>query len=300
MFNPPSSLLLSPFTETPESITQAEDKEHSVISEEKLPSDAAILASAIIERPENNPERPPPPLPPIQAILPEICNTIPMKLKQLMIWGCEEDVQVQDQKQTSSQLLHFLRAKTKNMGALEATVKSMCASSLPQGPTVKKQGYQFRQVVINALAPKTLCADIENQGPVFRVKRVQLSGSVTYTLVIATKTELWDIGDIFTEVGHGESEAHRSDNKECPNQTAQADSSLNIQLKSQALQCTEPEHVSRVADAKGPAVHCIPIPDFQIRRFEETEVVVSCIVSPGHFYVQHADAVVTLQALFAE
>ncbi|KAM8910733.1 uncharacterized protein AB9W97_006952 isoform 1-T1 [Spinachia spinachia] len=289
------------------SCIQAEEKENSVFIEEKLPSDAAILASAIIERPENNPERPPLPLPPIQAILPEISNPRPTKIKPLMNWGCEEDVQVQHQKQTSSQLLHFLRAKAKNTGALEVTVmkrcESMCASNLPPQP-IKKQSYQFRPVVtdhlIDALAPKTLCADIEYQAPVFIVKKVQSSGSRTYTLVIATKTELWDIGDILTEVGCGESEAHPWDNKACPNRTAQGDSSPNIQLKTQTLQCTEPEHVRHVADAKRPAVHCITIPDFHIRRFEETEVVVSCIVSPGHFYVQHADSVVTLQALFAD
>ncbi|KAL6117836.1 uncharacterized protein ACO6RY_15546 [Pungitius sinensis] len=281
----------------------AEGKENSVIFEEKLPSDAAI-----IERPDNNPERPALPLPSIQAILPEISNLRPTKIKPLMSWGCEEDVQVQHQKQTSPQLLHFLRAKAKNMGALEVTVmewrKSMYASSLPQGLTIRKQNYQVRHAVtndlINALAPKTLCADIENQAPVFRVKRVQSRGSLTYTFVIATKTELWDIGDIFTEVGDGESEAHPPDNKDRPNKTAQGDSSLNIQLKTQTLQCTEPEHVSHVANAKRPAVHCISIPDFQIRKFEETEVVVSCIVSPGHFYIQHADAVVTLRALFAD
>lgn len=273
--------------------SQAEEKEHSVIFEEKRPSDAAILPPAITERPENNPERPTLRLPPIQAILPEICNPKPMKIPPLMSWGYEEDVQVQHQKQTSSQLLHFLRANAKSMGALEVTVmersKSMCTSSLPQGPTIKTQSYQFRHVVaddlIDALAPKTLCADFENQVPVFRVKGVESSGSLTYACVIATKTELWDIGDIVTEVGHGEPEAHPVDNK-----TAQEDSCLNIQWKTQPLQCTEPE----------PAINCITIPEFQIRRFEEAEVVVSHIVSPGNFHVQHRDSIMTLQALFAE
>ncbi|KAK9517886.1 hypothetical protein VZT92_023223 [Zoarces viviparus] len=273
--------------------SQAEEKEHSVIFEEKRPSDAAILPPAITERPENNPERPTLLLPPIQAVLPEICNPKPMKIPPLMSWGCEEDVQVQHQKQTSSQLLHFLRAKAKNMGALEVTVmersKSMCTSSLPQGPTIKTQSYQFRHVVaddlIDALAPKTLCADFENQAPVFRVKRVESSGSLTYACVIATKTELWDIGDIFTEVGHGEPKAHPVDNK-----SAQEDSCPNIQWKTQPLQCTEPE----------PAINCITIPEFQIRRFEEAEVVVSHIVSPGNFHVQHGDSITTLQALFAD
>ncbi|XP_039670165.1 uncharacterized protein LOC120567296 isoform X2 [Perca fluviatilis] len=288
---------------------QAEEKENAVVSEEAGPSDAVFLSPAIIERPKINPERPPVRLPPIQAILPEISNPKPMKITPLIGWGCVDDVQVQHQKQTSSQLLHFLRTKAKNMGALEATVmewsERMCPSSLPQVSTIQTQSYQFRHVVtndlINALAPKMLCADIENQAPVFRVKRVESSGSLTYTCVISTKTELWDIGDIFTEVGLGDSEASPFEKKDCPNTTAQVENScLNTEWKTQTLQYTEPEHFSQSSGAKTPAVNAITIPEFQIQRFEETEVVVSHIVSPGNFYVQHADSIVKLQALVTD
>ena len=220
-----------------------------------------------------------------------------------MSWGCEADVQVQHQKQTSSQLLHFLRAKAKNMGALEVTVmewsKSMCSSSSPESPTIKTESYQFsHDDLINALAPKTLsCADIENQAPVFRVKRVESSGSLTYTWVIATKTELWDIGDIFTEVGQGESEASPLGNKDRQNTTPQVENScLSVERKPQ----TEREHESNPAVAKAPEITGVTIPEFQIRRFEESEVVVSHIVSPGDFYVQHADALVKLRGLVTE
>ncbi|XP_031175218.1 uncharacterized protein LOC116064273 isoform X2 [Sander lucioperca] len=288
---------------------KAEEKEHAVVFEEAGPSDAVILSPAIIERPKINPERSPVLLPPIQAMLPETSNPKPMKITPLIGWGCVDDVQVQHQKQTSSQLLHFLRTKAKNMGALEATVtegsERMCPSSLPQVPTIQTQSYQFRHAVtddlINALAPKTLCADIKNQAPIFRVKRVESSGSLTYTCVISTKTELWDIGDIFTEVGHGDSEASPSGKKDCPNTTARLENScLNAQWETQTLQCTEPEHVSQSPGAKTPAVNAITTAEFQIRRFEETEVVVSHIVSPGNFYVQHADSITKLQALVTD
>ncbi|XP_032383926.1 uncharacterized protein LOC116696834 isoform X2 [Etheostoma spectabile] len=293
-------------TSSSSSHLKAKDKEHAVVFAEAGPSDAVFLSPATIERPKINPERPPILIPPIQAILPEISNPKPRKITSLIGWGCVDDVQVQHQKQTSSQLLHFLRTKAKNMGALEVTVmdwnERMCPSSLPQVPTIQTQSYQFRHVVtddpINAPAPKMLCADIENQAPVFRVKRVESSGSLTYTCVISTKTELWDIGDIFTEVGHGDSEASPLGKKDCPNTTAQVEnSSLNTQWKTQTLQCTEPEHVSQSSGAKTPAVNASTIPEFQIRRFEETEVVVSHIVSPGNFYVQHADSIIKLQAL---
>lgn len=98
---------------------KAEEKQHGVF-EENRPPDAGILtpASPKISALERSPFL----LPPIQAILPEISNPKPMKITPLISWGCEHDVQVQHQKQTSSQLLHFLRTKAKNMGAQEVTV----------------------------------------------------------------------------------------------------------------------------------------------------------------------------------
>lgn len=290
---------------------KAEEKEHAVVFEGKRPPAAVIVQPGVIQSPKISAERPPLLLPPMQAILPEIRNPKPMTVTPLISWGCEEHVQVQHQKQTSSQLLHFLRAKAKNMGALEVTVmewsKSTYASTSPQSPvpTIKTQSYQFRHVVtddvIDALVPKTSRADAENQAPVFRVKRVESSGSLTYACVIATKTELWDIGDIFTEVGRGGSEASPLENKDCTSITTQVENPcVNIQWKNQTLPCTKPKHESSCAGAETPAINGIAIPEFQMRRFEETEVVVSHIVSPGNFYVQHADSIMKLQALVTE
>lgn len=284
---------------------EAEEKE--VVFEEKRQPDAVILPPAVIQSPKMNAERPPLLLPPIKAILPEISNPKPGNITPLIIWGREDDGQVQHQKQTSSQLLHFLRAKAKTMGALEVTVMEWSknctsASNSPQSspPAIKRHSYQFRHVVaddlIDALAPKTLLADIENQAPVFRVKRVELSGSLTYTCVIATKTELWDIGDIFTEVGQGGSDDSPSENE--VNKTNQVEKScVNIKWETQ---CTDPEHENNSAGVKMSSTNGINIPEFQVRRFEETEVVVSHIVNPGSFYIQHAHSIMKLQALVTE
>lgn len=288
---------------------KAEEKEHTVVFEEKHTPD--ILPPVIIQSPKIGPERPPLLLPPTQAIFPEVSNLRPIKITQLLSWGCVDDIQVQHQKQTSSQLLHFLKAKSKNMDPLEVTVmnrsKSVCTFVSPQlmSPTVKTQTYQLRHVktdnLIDTQATKTLSADIKNQVPVFTVKRVESSGSLTYTYVTATKTELWDIGDIFTEVGQGDSEASILENKACQNLKAQVENScLNIQWKAQTLQSAEPEHEGNSAAAKMPVINAITIPEFQIQRFEETEVVVSHIVTPGNFYVQQADSTMKLQALVTE
>ncbi|XP_044220496.1 uncharacterized protein LOC122990971 [Thunnus albacares] len=286
---------------------EAEEKEKEVVFEEKRQLEAAILPPPTIQSPKMNAERPPLLLPPIEAILAEISNPQPRNVTPLISWGREDDIQVQHQKQTSSQLLHFLRAKAKTMGALEVRVMEWnknCtkASSSPQSSSPTIKSYQFRQGMaddlINTLAPKTLLADVENEAPVFRVKRVESSGSLTYTCVIATKTELWDIGDIFTEVGQASSDDSPSENEDCQNETDQVEKScVNIKWETQ---CTDPEHENNSAGVKTPATNSINIPEFQVRRFEETEVVVSHIVNPGSFYIQHADSLMKLQALVTD
>ncbi|XP_073342567.1 uncharacterized protein [Pagrus major] len=299
-------------TTSSSSHSKAEEQEHAVVFEEERPPDTVILPPVIIQSPEISAERPPVLLPPIQAIFPEISNPKPMKITPLISWGCEDDVHMHYQKQTSSQLLHFLRVQAKNMGALEVAVmewsNSTYTSSSPQSmsPTIKTQSCQFRQVVtddqINTHAPKTLSADIENQAALFRVKRVESSGSLTYTCVIATKTELWDIGDIFTETGQGASETNPLENedKSC-NIAAQVENScVNMQWETQNLQCTEPEHEGDSACTKSQGINGITIPEFQIKRFDETEVVVSHIVSPGNFYIQQAGSIMKLQAIVTD
>ncbi|XP_069553219.1 tudor domain-containing protein 6-like [Brachyistius frenatus] len=120
-------------------------------------------------------------------------------------------------------------------------------------------------------------------------KAVQVLGA---TLI---QTELWDIGDIFTEVVRGDPLLSPLEGEDCQNVIAQAESSsVNIDL---TTQIKEPEHENSSADAKVPKFNSMSIPEFNIRRFEEAEVVVSHIVSPGNFYIQHADSPEKLQAL---
>lgn len=273
------------------------EEEPSAIVEGKCQPDSVILPPVNIKSPGIDIVRPPLLLPPIRAILPEISNPKPMKITPLISWGTEDNVAVQHQKQTSSQLLHFLRAKAKIMGSLEVTVmdwrKSMCTSVSSQqtSPSINKQNCQFRHVatddLISTPPPKALYEDRENERPIFTVKQMESSGSLTYTWVIATKTELWDIG----EVGQGV----------CQNITAQVENSCaDIQWQTESIQCTEPKKGNKSAGAKMPKLKGINIPEFQVRRFEETEVVVSHIVSPGSFYIQHADSITKLQALVTE
>lgn len=277
---------------------KSEEKERKVVFEEKRQPDAVIVPPAIIPSPNIGLNRHPLLLPPIKAMCSETHNPKAMKITPQICWGREDDVQVQHQKQTSSQLLHFLRTKAKNMGSLGVTVMEcsegcMYTSSSPQSvsPTIQPHSYRFRNVadhVIDSMAPKALLADDEKQAPVFRVKRAQSSGSLTYTCVIVTKTELWDMGDIITEVVKTGTDENPLETNDCPNRHGQVEketTNVNTQYEKNS------------AAAKLPENNPITIPKFEIRKFEETEVVVSHIVSPDNFYIQHADSILKLQAL---
>ena len=244
--------------------------------------------------------------PPTQAVLPGNSNP-----KPLVIWGHGDEVQVQHQKQTSSQLQNFLRIKSKNKDVPEVTLLewtkdkyNMDGSDSPQRLfPIQTQSSQIKYIsmdkMIDALPPKTFHTNVKTQAPVFRVKSVNSSGTLIYSCVIATETELWDIGDIFVELL--DSLPCSSEHEECQNIMAEVENScVNIDRKTQDLQPTEPEQEDNSAGAERQTPDNVNIPDFQIRRFEEIEIVVSHIVSPDNFYIQHVDSSEKLQALVTE
>lgn len=288
---------------TSASQSETQVREHTVLSEEKCRQDVVILPPAIIHSPEIVQEKSAEQVPPT-----EIRNHGSDRLT-LPSLGCVEDAHVQHQKQTSSELLHFLKAKTKNMGALEVTglkqsKETTCTFCSPQStpPTVKRKAYHFGNDVTDELTDaEALSSDVDNQTPVFQIKRVESGGSLIYTYVTATKTELWDIGDVFTEAEQEDSEVGPLENKVCGNAEAEvADVCEDDHRQAQSLQNAEAEPDGDPAPVKTPAVNSIPIADFQFPKFEETEVVVSHIINPGSFYVQQADSAMKLQALVTE
>lgn len=204
-----------------------------------------------------------------------------------------EGVRMLHQKQTSPQLLQFLKAKAKDLGAGQVRAWSedstgMSSSPKPVSTYVGAKAHQPKHVpddVIDTEVPKK---DIEIQSHVFQMKRVESSGSLTYAYVTATSTELWDLGDIFTGAVQEDSEA--SHNKACGN-TKQEDMRSGLNTR-------EPTHESSRVQMR--AANGITIPDFQIYKYGETEVVVSNIISPGDFYIQQVDSTKKLQALLTE
>ncbi|XP_015243991.1 PREDICTED: tudor domain-containing protein 7B-like [Cyprinodon variegatus] len=167
-------------------------------------------------------------------------------------------------------------------------------------PTIKTRSDQVEHVLTDERAPETLHANV-HQAPVFRVKRVDSHRSLIYSCVIATETELWDVGDIFTDAFLKDS-VHFStlESEKCQTALAELDKSEPLTLKPQTLQSTQPglENCSRDSDRL--ADKSVDIPEFEIRKFEESEVVVSHVVSPSDFYIQLADSPKKLEALFTD
>ncbi|XP_072290328.1 uncharacterized protein [Eucyclogobius newberryi] len=220
-------------------------------------------------------------LPPIPVIHPVTGYKEPYVSFPMVKWGRDDDIQVQHQKQTSTQLLHFLSAvKTKDKSVF---------SLLPQTGSSQKittdQAYRFKE---DAEWPPGVLSDTENHVPLFKLKQVDSVGFLTYTCVIATKTELWDMGNIVTDF---ESERSSVTSEEMSQVVPSDDTLLLVDAAMDNDDATR---------ARGHPGNAITIPEFQSKRFEEIEVVVSHIVNPGNFYIQHADAKEKLQTLITD
>ena len=275
------------------------------------------------------------------------CSSNSTPVPSLLIGqGMENNVFLLHQKQTSSQLVHFLRSNAKNKHVMEVTYEwseyfqytsGLCqteaAATAPLVDGVMK--HQTREAEMEepgvaasqVLLRKQSFPEVDTHYPVFTVKRVESGGSLTYTCMIATKTELWDVGDIFTDVRHTTSQSsafekegnlqisctedhvERTTNAILPPsqlQTEEANPRLEVSRDLEIFQkCSVSSSVNLF---RGPELKhlSIPkcsqtsIPKFQVRKYEEMAVVVSHMVSPGCFYIQHSDASLQLQALHAE
>ncbi|XP_061691336.1 connexin 27.5 isoform X3 [Syngnathoides biaculeatus] len=213
----------------------------------------------------------------------------------LTFFNGPEDVPVHHKKQTSTQLLDFLRAKLTTVQPTEASfIEVIKCSSKPMRLFVETQGTPIRHASreqIDAADSETLFKDTVNQDPVFSVKRGEPNGSLTYAGVIATKTELWDFRDVETVVtaegAEGKSNIWCSDSKDFQSEKSEDGEAC----------MTKPRKPLSENYAKKPQTTSANIPEFRVQRFEEPEVVVSHVVSPSNFYIQHANAIAKMQAL---
>lgn len=272
-----------------------EEREQAVVAEEKRTPGDMTLSPDGAQSPSAGPERPLL-LPFTPAILPQTNIPASEKVAHLSNWRNLEDVKMPHQKQTSPQLLHFLKAKAKDLGTLQARAWSEEHANMSSPPrlgstsdeVLARQPKHGSDDVVDTEVPKQ---DAKNQTQVFKIKHVESSRSLTYAYVMATTTELWDLGDIFTEAAQELSDMSRVEEEACGNGEPEDMSSC--------VNSAEPVRESS-RGAQMPAVSGIAIPAFHIQRFGEAKVVVSHIISPGNFFIQQADSVAKLQALVAQ
>ncbi|KAL6479641.1 hypothetical protein MHYP_G00106740 [Metynnis hypsauchen] len=203
----------------------------------------------------------------------------------------------QHQKQTSSQLMRFLRMNgtTKNLPEVSLFGSVERAFALVQQQKSSTEAVDLKKITYTTQKRQSF-SEMKVSGPVFKVKN-SCAGFVTYSCIIATHSELWDIGDISTEVKNP-SQSSVSDEKGASpycNDSKELDlfslavctsSSESVASDSLELQCDSEE----LTDGATEDERLLRIPEFQIRKYEEMPVLVSHVVSPSRFYIQHKDS----------
>ncbi|KAJ3587629.1 hypothetical protein NHX12_011226 [Muraenolepis orangiensis] len=216
------------------------------------------------------------------------------------------------QKQTAAQLLDFLRTHAGQRGAAEAHFTRVTTNAQLQGggPSTTQHRREGRRLTEasssppkenassppkeNASSPpkENAAADAFRSVPPFRLKRVGPHGALVYSCMVLTNTELWDMGEVVTHQTPGPVEQvaaqqQQSEGEDCHNKTLADDP--------QRPQCTQatcgpaPATCGPAPAQAVPQRHSTSIPEFEICTFKEMEVVVSHIVTPGNFYIQHPD-----------
>ncbi|XP_010895725.2 uncharacterized protein LOC105026157 isoform X1 [Esox lucius] len=248
-------------------------------------------------------------------------------------------IRLQHQKQTSSQLMHFLRIKGKKDTIMEYTASfdrtSYCqhTTSGSTSTTLATTSVPLMETDENVLATNggilnelsSKCADkqLKQCAPVFTVKRAESGGFLLYSCIIATETELWDIGDILTEATQSIPSSDVINTTQSKMDAAGSRFQSLVEISNLSLHQTAPSNHS-LQNTDGDVIENVPedikkacqnsqdgsfispghqlgvIPEFQIRKFEEMAVTVSHVVHPGNFCVQHADADLKLERLDAD
>ncbi|XP_053361305.1 tudor domain-containing protein 1-like isoform X1 [Clarias gariepinus] len=195
---------------------------------------------------------------------------------------------INHQKQTSSQLIHFLKTKS-NVVQLSLSGSEKGSSVLTKSKTVTSMDQGF--TALQSTHKKPAIYELNNSVSIFKVKSNN-AGSVTYSCITATRSELWDIGYISTEVKNSLQVSTADDSLSSADYKdfcildsfTQSNDSRNESMASKQM-----KHQSELEVALNRSVDGVGIPKFQIKKFEEMPVVVTHVVSPRYFYIQRKD-----------
>lgn len=246
---------------------------------------------------------------------PNLIQNIPTYLIDMGL----EDVhcELQYQKQTSSQLLTFLRTNSRmQFITLLTFIRRELTSSGCQRAQTYVMEVTSRQVsadtatepVVDAVAVASPAQEEtsarrtpEDSGSIFKVK-CSNNGALIYSCIIATRTELWDITDISTGLTDALLESHgtRRSGDSYPIKPPKTENCTDTarRLTSPSLGGEQEKsggRSNREIDntPTGSKSNVLAIAPFQIRKFEEMAVVVTHVVDPGHFFIQHQDTNLT-------
>ncbi|XP_041931275.1 uncharacterized protein LOC121694941 [Alosa sapidissima] len=223
--------------------------------------------------------------------------------------GLDIHFEVQYQKQTSSQLMAFLKTNCKaqfitlltfirrELGINERADTQTYLMKVASGQTNTGSAADPKAEVAPTSPPKTEqgADSLDISGPVFKVKCAS-NGTLIYSCIIATRNELWDLSDICTGVSHALSEAQSimGSGPSFPQQVTSLGCSPDPEMPPASHHGEGEKNIGGCTDTGrglgSATVSSVAIPPFQIRKFEEMAVVVTHVVDPGHFYIQHQDS----------
>lgn len=193
---------------------------------------------------------------------------------------------IQHRKQTSAQLVDFLRTNrnVEEFSSAGSKEEAYVLKEQLKSKIVTHMNQKFIQ--LRSTHKEEFVSQMNNSIPIFKVKNIS-AGFVTYICMIATNSELWDIGDISAEARNFSS-ADYSDS--CTLNPCHQSFGIS---SNESMASREMKHQRGIEGmmerAMDEPVTPIRIPEFQIKKFEEMPVIVTHVVSPWSFYIQHKD-----------
>ncbi|KAJ8255452.1 hypothetical protein GJAV_G00205030 [Gymnothorax javanicus] len=210
-------------------------------------------------------------------------------------WEQGNFVGVQHQKLTASQLIHFIRSSSDTESLVKVTFFKGKSFMSPQhqGATGEKVAEEESKLPVSIRKQQ-----FPSLVPVFKRKPNRPDGSPIYSCIVASKCELWDVADIFTEDACFLLERPLEQEEppvnccsksyfEVLGVSQQGPSSTCLSQLSSNMNHNAPSMMQVQKNRNSTAFR---IPEFRIRKFEEMEVIVSHLVSPSDFSIQHVSS----------
>ncbi|XP_039550082.1 uncharacterized protein LOC120494814 [Pimephales promelas] len=211
--------------------------------------------------------------------------------------------QIHRHKLSSSQLLHYLRSqnpkRASDLASSADEVQHMtniteASSRLMQQQNINAMASVDQRVVAVTSAEKHLENEVISEGkvsePIFAEKHISVD-CVAYHWMITTNSELWDTGNFFSCTNHSTAEPFPNEMVDLRFQDDWKVANLSSQRSCPSEEESCPQGSNTLTDEPedDDGVH-VQIPEFQSRKFEEIPVVVTRVVHPNKFFIQHKDA----------